>query len=118
MPSPASVDEEVQIVTQRVAAMASSLSLPQIPAAADEIRRVVTVFRELRNGQSDDGRIKFKTPSGTMSTAEAISVMVQGIAMAAHLGNGTLEFTNAATEDGGVVSGHFDAQLYRWPFGG
>ena len=27
-----------------------------------------------------------------MSTAEAISVMVQGIAMAAHLGDGTLSF--------------------------
>ena len=92
LPSPASVDEEVQIVTQRVAAMASSLSLPHVPTAADEIRRVVTVFRELRNGQSDDGRIKFKTPSGTMSTAEAISVMVQGIAMAVHLGNGALDF--------------------------
>ena len=55
---------------------------------------MVSVFRELRMGQSEDGRIRFKTPSGTMSTAEAISVMVQGIAMAAHLGDGTLRFDN------------------------
>ena len=41
------------------------------------------------------------------------AVVAQGL-----MGNGTLEFTDAATEDGGVVSGHFDAQLYRWPFGG
>jgi MoxR-like ATPase len=92
LPTPATVDEEVAIVTQRVAAMASSLSLPEVVAPAEEIRRVVSVFRELRQGQSEDGRIKFKTPSGTMSTAEAISVMVQGMAMAAHLGDGSLRF--------------------------
>ncbi len=92
LPTPATVEEEVLIVTQRVAAMSTMLSLPAVSTAADEIRRVVTVFRELRNGQSEDGRIKFKTPSGTMSTAEAISVMVQGMAMAAHLGDGSLRF--------------------------
>ncbi len=92
LPSPATVEEEVQIVSQRVAALAGSLSLPNVSASADEIRRVVSVFRELRSGQSEDGRIKFKTPSGTMSTAEAISVMVQGMTMAAHLGDGTVHF--------------------------
>jgi len=92
LPSPASVEEEVRIVTQRVTALAGALSLPEVTVAADEIRRVVAVFRELRMGQSEDGRIKFKTPSGTMSTAEAISVTVQGIAMAAHLGDGSLHF--------------------------
>jgi MoxR-like ATPase len=92
LPSPSSVDEEVRIVTQRVAALAGALSLPEVTVAADEIRRVVAVFRELRMGQSEDGRIKFKSPSGTMSTAEAISVTVQGIALAAHLGDGTLRF--------------------------
>ena len=34
------------------------------------------------------------------------------------MGNGTVEFTSAGTEDGGRVSGRIDAQLYRWPFGG
>lgn len=34
------------------------------------------------------------------------------------MGNGTIEFTQASATDGGVVSGRFDAQLYRWPFGG
>ncbi len=92
LPTPATVEDEVLIVTQRVAAMASMLALPAVTSSADEIRRVVTVFRELRTGQSEDGRIKFKTPSGTMSTAEAISVMVQGISMAAHLGDGRLQF--------------------------
>jgi MoxR-like ATPase len=92
LPTPATAEEEVQIVTQRVAALGAALSLPPQAASADEIRRVVSVFRELRLGQSDDGRIKLKTPSGTMSTAEAISVIVQGMAMAVHLGDGTVRF--------------------------
>jgi MoxR-like ATPase len=92
LPSPATADEEVQIVTQRVAALGAALSLPPASVPVDEIRRVVGVFRELRLGQSEDGRIKLKTPSGTMSTAEVISVIVQGMSMAVHLGNGRVEF--------------------------
>ena len=54
------------------------------PPALEEIRRVVTVFRELRSGVTDDGKTKIKTPSGTLSPAEAISVVTGGIALAAH----------------------------------
>jgi len=61
-----------------------------VPAAADEIRRVVTVFRELRGGLTEDGRTKLKSPSGTLSTAEAISVVTNGLALAAHFGDGVL----------------------------
>ncbi len=92
LPTPATADEEVRIVSQRVAELGAALSLPPAAAPADEIRRVVTVFRELRHGQSEDGRIKYKTPSGTMSTAEAISVIVQSMSMAVHLGNGRVSF--------------------------
>ncbi len=92
LPTPATAEDEVRIVAQRVAALGAALSLPPAAAPDDEIRRVVQVFRELRHGRSDDGRIKFKTPSGTMSTAEAISVIVQGMALAVHLGDGTVQF--------------------------
>ena len=61
-----------------------------VPAAADEIRRVVTIFRELREGVTADGRTSLKTPTGTLSTAEAISVVTNGLALAAHFGDGTL----------------------------
>jgi MoxR-like ATPase len=97
LPTPASADDEVRIVTQRVAALGSALSLPLAAAPADEIRRVVKVFRELRHGQSEDGRIKYKTPSGTMSTAEAISVIVQGMSLAVHLGDGRVQFDDLLT---------------------
>ena len=92
LPTPATADEEVRIVTQRVAELGAALELPASAAPPDEIRRVVNVFRELRHGQSEDGRVKLKTPSGTMSTAEAISVIVQSMSVAVHLGDGRVTF--------------------------
>jgi MoxR-like ATPase len=90
LPQPAEAEDEVRIVTERVAALGRSLDLPQPPHAAAEIRRVVTVFRELRSGSTEDGRSRLKSPSGTLSTAEAISVVTSGIALAVHFGDGTL----------------------------
>ncbi|MFD0583472.1 hypothetical protein [Dactylosporangium darangshiense] len=69
----------------------------------DEIRRVVTVFRELRNGVTEDGRTKLKSPSGTLSTAEAISVVTNGMALAAHFGDGVLRAGDVAAGILGAV---------------
>lgn len=90
LPLPATVAEEVEIVSRRVADLGASLDLPPVDSAADEIRRVVTVFRELREGATADGRTALKSPSGTLSTAEAISVVTNGLALAAHFGDGLL----------------------------
>jgi MoxR-like ATPase len=96
LPVPANLDEEVDIVTRRVAALGRSLELPHLPPAVDEIRRVVMIFRELRAGLTDDGRTKLKSPSGSLSTAEAISVVTNGMALAAHFGDGTLRAADVA----------------------
>jgi MoxR-like ATPase len=96
LPVPTDIDEEVDIVSRRVAALGRSLELPELPPAAEEIRRVVTVFRELRNGVTEDGRTKLKSPSGTLSTAEAISVVTGGQALAAHFGDGRLRAVDVA----------------------
>ena len=77
------------IVTSRVAELAAALELPEVPTAEEEIRRVVTVFRELRSGVTADGRTTVKSPSGTLSAAEAISVITSGLALSAHFGDGT-----------------------------
>jgi MoxR-like ATPase len=103
LPVPADAEQEVDIVTQRVTALGRSLELPDVPAAADEIRRVVTVFRELRAGITEDGRTKLKTPSGTLSTAEAISVVTSGMALAAHFGDGVLRPADVAAGIVGAV---------------
>ncbi|MGW0035407.1 ATP-binding protein [Gordonia sp. NPDC003376] len=103
LPLPATAEDEVEIVTSRVAALGTSLELPELPTAAEEIRRVVTVFRELRSGVTEDGRAKVRQPSGTLSTAEAISVITHGIVMAAHFGDGTLRPADVAAGIHGAV---------------
>ena len=100
LPLPAGVEEEVGIVASRVADLGSSLDLPSAVDATDEIRRVITVFRELRSGVTQDGRTSLKVPSGSLSTAEAISVVIGGLALAAHFGDGTLRAADVA---GGII---------------
>jgi MoxR-like ATPase len=103
LPLPATVEEEVDIVRRRVESLGHALELPAEPPALEEIRRVVTVFRELRDGVTSDGKTKLKSPSGTLSTAEAISVMNGGLAMAAHFGNGRLTSSDLAGGLAGAV---------------
>lgn len=97
LPVPASLDEEVEIVSQRVASMKKALSLPAELPALQEIQRVVAIFRELRQGATEDGKSKVKSPSGSLSTAEAISVMTQGLTLAAHFGDGSLKANDLAS---------------------
>jgi MoxR-like ATPase len=97
LPLPDTLEEEVTIVQQRVASLSRALELPAEPPALAEIRRIVTVFRELRSGVTADGKTKLKTPSGTLSTAEAISVVNSGLALAAHFGDGRLRAADVAS---------------------
>lgn len=96
MPLPSSLEEEVMIVKERVAQLGQKLDLPQQAAPIEEIKRLVTIFRELRSGKTIDGRRKIKTPSSTLSTAEAISVVQNGQALAVHFGDGTLSAPDVA----------------------
>ena len=103
LPVPDTAAEEVEIVQQRVATLGKALEIPAQLAGTDEIRRVVTIFRELRNGQTEDGKSKLKQPSGTLSTAEAISVMNNGLALAAHFGDGSIRAADLASGLVGAV---------------
>ncbi|MEU6710485.1 AAA family ATPase [Nonomuraea sp. NPDC046802] len=103
LPVPATAEEEVDIVSRRVQQLGRALELPETTTGMDEIRRVVTVFRELRTGVTEDGRTKVKSPSGTLSTAEAISVLTNGIALAAHFGDGVLRPSDVAAGIVGAV---------------
>ncbi|GAA3088113.1 hypothetical protein GCM10020254_35870 [Streptomyces goshikiensis] len=103
LPLPATADAEVDIVARRVDQMGRALDLPAAPEGLEEIRRVVTVFRELRDGVTGDGRTKVKSPSGTLSTAEAISVVTNGLALAAHFGDGVLRPSDVAAGILGAV---------------
>lgn len=101
LPVPATLDEEVEIVEKRVADFAKSAEFPfdvaTEPNLAKEIKRVVAMFRELRQGVSLDGKTKVKSPSGTLSTAEAISVLNSGLALTLHFGDGQLHADDIAS---------------------
>jgi len=103
LPVPDSMDEEIDIVRRRVESYSKVMELPAEPPALQEIRRIVTIFRELRSGVTLDGKTKVKMPSGTLSTAEAISVVNNGLAMAAYFGDGQLKANDLASSIIGAV---------------
>jgi len=103
LPVPDSMEEEIDIVKRRVESFEKIMELPAEPPALSEIRRIVTIFRELRAGVTLDGKTKIKMPSGTLSTAEAISVVNNGLAMAAYFGDGQLKANDLAAGIIGAV---------------
>ncbi len=103
MPLPKGLEEEVRIVKDRVDALNERLQLPVQEAPLEEIKRLVTIFRELRSGTSTDGKTKLKSPSSTLSTAEAVSVINSGQALAAHFGDGLLKASDLAAGLTGAV---------------
>jgi len=103
LPMPATLEEETGIVLKRVQEMGTNLSLPPIQPADKEMVRIVTLFRELREGKTLNGKTKLKTSSGSLSTAEAISVGVSAWASAAHFGDGVIDAESLASNLVGAV---------------
>ncbi|MGI3784128.1 MAG: ATP-binding protein [Janthinobacterium lividum] len=114
LPLPADAEDEVRIVTTRVADLTVALQLPPVSTAREEIERVVTVFRELRSGVTEDGRTAVRSPTATLSAAEAISVMTNGIALAAHFGDGVLRPADVAAGIVGAVVKDPVADAQAW----
>jgi MoxR-like ATPase len=103
LPSPATLEEETGIVLKRVREIGTNLSLPPIRPADQELVRIVTLFRELREGKTLNGKTKLKTSTGSLSTAEAISVGVSAWASAAHFGDGEMDAQSMASNLVGAV---------------
>ncbi|QVL31606.1 AAA family ATPase [Telmatocola sphagniphila] len=103
LPSPSNLETEIQIVRKRVQELAVSLELKANIPTEDAVAQVVTIFRELRTGQTLDGKNKLKVPSGVLSTAEAISVLANGMALAGNFGNGEVSAHDLAAGLQGAV---------------
>jgi len=103
LPMPDSIEEEMDIVKRRVESLGKALDIPSEIPALQEIKRIVTIFRELRSGLTIDGKTKVKIPSGTLSTAEAISVMNNGMAISGYFGDGKLTASDLASGVIGAV---------------
>ena len=103
MPLPATIKEELDIVQQRVDKIGKTLELPSIKDSEEEVRKLITIFRELRKGVTEDQTQKVKSPSSTLSPAEAISVVSNGLALATHFGDGQLNAEDLAAGLVGAV---------------
>ncbi len=103
LPTPATIEAEIDIVRRRVHDLASNLQLKAKIPADEAIEKVVTIFRELRTGQTLDGKAKLKQPSGVLSTAEAISVLANSMALAGSFGDGSVSSQDVASGLQGAV---------------
>lgn len=103
LPAPKDLKTEMEIVTQRVDQLSQSLGLQAKCPSKDIIERVVTIFRELRSGTTIDGKQKVKSTSGVLSSAEAISLLANSMALAASFGSGKVSMSDVAAGLQGAI---------------
>ena len=60
LPSPSTIEAEKEIVRTRIEQLSDNLELHAELPSDELIENVVTIFRELRNGQTLDGKSKLK----------------------------------------------------------
>jgi MoxR-like ATPase len=103
LPTPANLETEIEIVKKRVQEISANYALTASVPVDEAVRKVVTIFRELRSGQSLDAKQKIKPPSGVVSTAEAISLLTNAMALAGSFGDGTVREPDIAAGLTGAV---------------
>lgn len=103
LPAPGDLKTEMEIVTQRVGQLSGSLGLQAKMPDQDIVEQVVTIFRELRGGATLDGKLKVKTTSGVLSSAEAISLLANSMALAASFGDGKIRAADVAAGLQGAI---------------
>ncbi len=87
VPVVSEIELEVKIVTNRSEELMADYEL-STSLNKDLVEMLVTVFQELREGKTKDGKTKVKRLSTVLSTAEVISVMFAGNLLGAHFGKG------------------------------
>lgn len=114
LPSPATLETEVSIVTKRVAEISNNYQLKASLPTSEAIEKIVTIFRELRKGMTLDEKQKLKSPSGVISTAEAISLITNSMALAGSFGNGSVTDEDLASGLQGAIVKDEDKDKLVW----
>ncbi|MDE6221428.1 MAG: AAA family ATPase, partial [Lachnospiraceae bacterium] len=114
LPAPANLDSEMEIVRTRVTQLSENLDLNAKQPADEVIGKVCTIFRELRCGETLDRAQKVKGTSGVLSTAEAISLLCNSMALAGSFGNGTITNEDLAAALQGAVIKDEDKDQVAW----
>lgn len=114
LPSPKDIETEMSIVNQRVGQLSSGLDTNSALPGDQIVRKVITIFRELRSGQTLDNRQKVKSPSGILSTAEAISLLTNSMALAGSFGSGEVNDEDIAAGLQGAVIKNEEKDRQIW----
>ena len=114
LPAPATLETEVSIVTKRVAEISNNYKLKAQQPSAEAIEKIVTIFRELRKGATLDEKQKLKSPSGVISTAEAISLITNSMALAGSFGTGVVTDEDLASGLQGAIVKDEDKDKLVW----
>ena len=114
LPAPDDLDSEMEIVRTRVTQLSENLDLNAKQPADDVVEKVCTIFRELRCGETLDRTQKVKGTSGVLSTAEAISLLCNSMALAGSFGSGTVANEDLAAALQGAVIKDEDKDAVAW----
>ena len=114
LPSPANLETEVSIVTKRVAEISGNYRLKATLPSNEVVEKIVTIFRELRQGMTLDEKQKLKSPSGVISTAEAISLITNSMALAGSFGDGKISDADLAAGLQGAIVKDEDKDKLVW----
>ena len=114
LPTPSDLETELEIVRTRVEQLSTGLDLNASQPEGDTVEQVVTIFRELRAGATLDGKQKLKATSGVLSTAEAISLLANSMALAGSFGDGRITPADLAAALQGAVVKDEDKDKVYW----
>ncbi|MDE7325438.1 MAG: AAA family ATPase, partial [Lachnospiraceae bacterium] len=114
LPAPADLESEMEIVRTRVAQLAAGLDLNSALPEEETVEKVCMIFRELRCGETLDRSQKVKGTSGVLSTAEAISLLCNSMALAGSFGTGKISDNDLAAALQGAIIKDEDKDAVAW----
>ena len=115
LPLPDSIEEELRIVTERISPRYKREWKEMMDGQhLREIKKVITIFKELREGQTTDKKIALKKVSSTLSTAEIIGVVDNALSMAVHFNEGELTPEHLASGLQGAIVKDKDSDEVPW----
>lgn len=114
LPAPKNIQTEMDIVKSGVERLSKGFDIKAEMPTDKLIENVCVIFRELRDGQTLDSKQKVKTTSGVLSTAEAISLLTNSMALSASFGNGKIAVEDVAAALQGAVVKDEDKDKVAW----
>ena len=100
-------------VNEMSAALKRRFNIVVLPAPAN-LESVCRIFRELRCGETIDRSQKVKGTSGVLSTAEAISLLCNSMALAGSFGDGKISDEDLAAALQGAIIKDEDKDAVAW----